>query len=133
AGQGRPVTGTLQAAQVPNIIIGMTGTSEVITSQIENALSVANRALIPNRATRGFEVIRVSPDGKSTERVAVTTGFRSQTSTQILSGLNEGDTLVILQTTPTTTTGGVFPGAGGGPPGGGAPAGGGGAPANTGR
>ena len=131
--QGRPITGTFNAAQVPNIIIGMTGTSEVITSQIENALSVANRALIPNRATRGFEVIRVLPDGKSTERVVVTTGFRSQNSTQVLSGVNEGDTLVILQTTPTTTGGAAgFPGAGGG---GGAPggAGGGAAPANTGR
>lgn len=131
--QGRPITGTFNAAQVPNIIIGMTGTSEVITSQIENALSVANRALIPNRTTRGFEVIRVLPDGKSTQRVAVTTGFRSQNSTQVLSGVNEGDTLVILQTTPTTTGGAAgFPGAGGG---GGAPggAGGGAAPANTGR
>jgi multidrug efflux pump subunit AcrA (membrane-fusion protein) len=114
---GRVFTGTQQANTPPNVIIGMTGTSEVIISRLENALSVPTRALIANRTTRQFEVIRITPDGQGTERVVVATGLRTQNSAQITSGLNEGDTIVIPNATPTSNTGGGFGIPGGGPAG----------------
>ena len=44
--------------------------------------------------------------GTSITTKVVTTGLQNDTQTEILTGLNEGDAVVISTTTATTTTGG---------------------------
>jgi HlyD family secretion protein len=110
AGAGRPIS---QTFALPRILIGQTGTSQIILSQITDALQVPNRVLVADRQTRGFTVWRLTADGKA-ESVPVTVGFRGATNTQIMSGLNEGDTVLIPPATSTSTQNNANQGFGGG-------------------
>jgi multidrug efflux pump subunit AcrA (membrane-fusion protein) len=114
AGGGGPGAGGAftRTAQIPNIIIGMSGTADIIASRIDNALQVPNRALIANRQTRGFGVWRQKADG-TVELVTVTTGTRGANSTQITGGIEAGDTILIPAATA-TGAGGQQGGFGGG-------------------
>jgi HlyD family secretion protein len=90
------------------ILLGMSGTSEIVVANVADALLVPNRALIADSTTKGYSVQRVTA-GDKVEMVPVTLGAISQDNAQVLEGLNAGDTLVV----PSTTSLQFGPGMGG--------------------
>src|SRR5205823_3255246 len=95
---------------------GMTASLSVQTSRTENALVVPNRAI--KRAGRGPATVTVKGAGDQPETKTVVTGATNGTLTQITSGLNDGD--LVLVSAPATTASatpqaGFGGGAGGGP------------------
>ncbi|MAT95915.1 MAG: hypothetical protein CL608_02010 [Anaerolineaceae bacterium] len=101
----------LDATDLP-VRVGMTANANLITAQRSDVLLVPNRAITPDRAAGKYYVTRA--DG---EVVEVMIGLRDEANTQITSGLNEGDELLIETAQPVQTFG---PGSGndGGPFGG---------------
>jgi len=95
---------------------GMTANLTIEVERRDNVL------LIPTRAvqTKGNQkIVTVQLKGQSVTKV-VTVGLSNDTYVEIMDGLQEGDVVVINQTTTrSTTTGGSIgiPGIGGGPPG----------------
>jgi HlyD family secretion protein len=104
---------------------GMTASINVTTNRVENALVVPSRAV--RRSGRTSVVTLKTADGS--EQRNVTTGVTNGTLTQIVSGLQDGDEVLVsapATTASSTTTGGQqnpqgFPGGGGGFQGGGGP------------
>jgi len=114
----------LEAGDLP-VRAGMTANADLITSQRENVLLVANRAITADREAGAYYVYRVA--GDTVEKVEVSVGLRDGSYTEIASGLRAGDELVIGYADPTSAAGpgqGGFFGGGGGPFGGGGTLGG---------
>jgi membrane fusion protein (multidrug efflux system) len=65
-------------------------TITLLLSQIDNAIAIPTEALIPEMEG---EIVFIYKSGKA-ERVKVTTGLRTASEIQIVSGLNFGDTLI---------------------------------------
>lgn len=76
--------------------LGMTTNVDIVTGREENALLVPNRAIRSDRDAGRYYASRKSLLGGA-EEVEVWIGMRDDEHTQILSGLNEGDTLVLAQ------------------------------------
>ena len=71
---------------------GMTGDVTFITTQLKDVLIVSNRAITN---TDGVQTVKVKlEDGTSEDRV-ITTGFSDGRNVEVLSGLSEGDTVLI--------------------------------------
>jgi HlyD family secretion protein len=90
---------------------GMTANLSLIVDQRTNVLTVPNRAI---KTVNKQKVVTVLFEGQQTQ-VPVQTGLSSDTTTEIVSGLKEGD-MVVLSTTTTKTSssgggmGGPMPG-----------------------
>jgi multidrug efflux pump subunit AcrA (membrane-fusion protein) len=84
----------------PKIFLNMSGTSEIITSKIDEAILVPSNALIINSTSKTYSVLKVV--GDSTQMMQVEIGARSGDKTQILKGVSAGDVLAIPQTTTST-------------------------------
>lgn len=85
---------------------GMSATATIIVDQRANVTIVPAKAVqTKNRAT----VVTVKNANGSTQDVAVTTGLSDNTSTQITSGLSEGQTVEVPGAPTTTTTTGARP------------------------
>jgi HlyD family secretion protein len=80
------------AAGLP-ALAGMTANAELVTAERKGVLLVPNRAITADRATGTFSVNRL--DGGQVSRVLVTLGLRDNQVTEIRSGLQEGDRVVI--------------------------------------
>lgn len=96
-----PVTIALDGSN-PSLHSGVSATITVVTNQVVGVLSV------PTSAVRGSSV-QVLVNGQP-QSVAVTTGASDSNRTQILSGLNAGDNVIIAtvsSTVPSTTTRGT--------------------------
>jgi HlyD family secretion protein len=96
---------------------GMTANASVVVSQASDVLAVPNSAI--TRLGGQSYVTVLSRDGKSQTRVTVETGTVGDTSTEITSGLNPGDRVVLPQLrlptqTPAGGGRGVLGGGGGG-------------------
>jgi HlyD family secretion protein len=79
---------------------GMTANLALEVERRDNVL------LVPARAVRTFDarkIVTVQVNGKSVQNT-VTTGLSNDTSIEIVSGLNEGDVVVINQTTTSTSS-----------------------------
>jgi len=72
---------------------GMTANAELITSERDGVLLVANRAITVDRQESKYYVHRV--DGETISKIEVTIGLRDASYTEIKSGLQEGDSVVI--------------------------------------
>lgn len=94
---------------------GMTANVNIIVAQRDNVLTVPNRAI---RTVGKQKMVTVLFEGQQIQ-TPVQVGLSGDTATEIVSGLKEGDTVVLTTTTTrTTTVGGLgMPGAGGPPPG----------------
>ena len=108
---------------------GMSAIATVTLNSLQNIIVVPNRFITVDAKTQKATVkVEIAPN--TYKDVPVTLGTRTDSDSEIVSGLNLGDTLVILPSAATTTGGrtgfGLFPGAGGGPGGGGFAGGGGG-------
>ncbi len=76
----------------------MTANAEVITHQLPQVLLVPNRAIQVDRAAGRYTVERVPPtsvDPAGSETVEITIGLRNATHTQVLSGLEAGDVVLV--------------------------------------
>jgi HlyD family secretion protein len=97
---------------------GMTANLSIIVDQRENVLTVPNRAVrtIPLGKQK---VVALLSNGQQVQ-TPVEAGLSNDTVTEIISGLKEGDVVVLNTTTAASTSGGGMggiPGAGGPPPG----------------
>ena len=93
---------------------GMTASLTVQTSRTENALVVPNRAI--KRAGRGPATVSLKGANGQPEAKTVVTGVTNGTLTQITSGINDGD--LVLVSAPSTSSASATPqgfGGGGGP------------------
>jgi len=79
----------------PNLRAGLSTTATVTVNQIKSVLRVRNRFVKLDRKTGKATVTVHTPDGKFKE-VTVVLGLRNETYSEIKSGLDEGDTVVIL-------------------------------------
>ena len=80
------------------ILVGMTAGANLITANRENVLLVPNAVVTANRedGTYTVNLVTTGPDGRpATNPVEVTVGLRDSRNTQITSGLNEGDEVVV--------------------------------------
>ena len=104
-----PVTLTLD--QPSGVKEGMTASAQVVYQQKDNVLLVPNRAIKTQGGKRTVQV--VLPDG-TTETRTVQTGMSGEQSTEVASGLEEGEKVLIPTTTTSTSQGvqGVPPGGG---------------------
>lgn len=104
-------------SKVPNVLINMSGTGQIITSKIADAVMIPTRALTANATTKEYTVLKAGADGQ-TESVPVIIGIRGSDKTQILSGVSAGEVLLIPTTTNTANTQNTqIQGPGGGPQG----------------
>ncbi|MEZ4515708.1 MAG: HlyD family efflux transporter periplasmic adaptor subunit [Chloroflexota bacterium] len=103
--------------------VGMTANASLMAETLENVLLLSNAAIQADRSNGTYSVVRVVTDENGEdafETTPVTIGLRDSRYTQITSGLEAGDQVVIGDSLPLIdieTEGG--PGNGGGPFGGG--------------
>jgi len=69
----------------------MTASVEIITAHKNNALLIPNRAIRRDKKGKYVEIL----DGTTLKRVDITTGLIGDTHTEVLSGLQEGDQVVV--------------------------------------
>ena len=112
--QGVPVYGVDVLIDIPNPQIrpGMSGTAAIIIASRQNVLTVPNLAV---RTTNGRRYVQLLKDGQPVD-TDVTFGISNETITEVVTGLQEGDTVVLPQ--PRAATSGAAGGGvriGGGP------------------
>ena len=73
--------------------IGMTGDAEIITGERKNVILAPARAVI--QAEGNGEIVRVLEDGNVLEKT-VETGMEGDTDIEIVSGLTENETVIVL-------------------------------------
>lgn len=83
----------------PRLLVGMTANLTIVTDQRENILIVPNSALLPKGTGRVVQV--VGADGQPQE-VDVTIGISDGIVSEVLSGLEEGQTIIATPTSRTT-------------------------------
>jgi len=95
-----PTTITLDT-EAPQIYANMSASANIIIASKEDVLVIPSSAL---QTQNGETTVQVLKNGQ-VQSVIVTTGISSDTDTEIISGLNEGDVVVTAVTTASTTTG----------------------------
>lgn len=94
---------------------GMSASAEVVVEQVQGAVSVSSEAITSGP---GGGSVTVLEDGVEVER-GVTTGLKGDETTQVLSGLEAGETVVLPEITAAAGGAGAPSGEGGAFPGGG--------------
>lgn len=88
--------------------LGMTANASLITRQVDKTLLVPNAAISVNRSAGTYSVNRVTREGDdrlTTTTIPVTIGLRDGRYTQITSGLQAGDELLVGNLPPRQTFG----------------------------
>jgi HlyD family secretion protein len=82
--------------------VGMTANADLVTSNDENVLLLPNQAINADRSNGTYSVTLVVSDGgdESIQEVEVRIGLRDARFTQILSGLQEGDQVLVGKNLP---------------------------------
>lgn len=91
-GQAFEVTVRFAQGELP-VRIGMSASVDIVTQRVEDALLLSNRAIEADRAAGRYYVNRKTALGS--ERVEVKIGLRDDDVTQILEGLEAGDTIIL--------------------------------------
>lgn len=86
---------------------GMSTSASIVTSERSNVLMVANRAIAQD--SQGKPVVKVRVGEKIEER-AIATGISDGINTEIVSGLQEGEVVVVEKQQPAQTGGSLFGG-----------------------
>ena len=89
------------------VLSGLTADANLITTEREDVLLVPNQAINVDRSNGTYSVVLVN--GEITDEVAVTIGLRDGQNTQITSGLNPGDLVLISNNLPVQRAGGEGP------------------------
>jgi multidrug efflux pump subunit AcrA (membrane-fusion protein) len=79
---------------------GMSASAEVVVEQVKNALTVPSEAI---SQAAGGKTVTVEEDGKEVTKT-VTTGLVGDETTEVLTGVKEGQTLVLPEATVATGT-----------------------------
>jgi RND family efflux transporter MFP subunit len=98
-----PVTVAVDKS-APNVRVGMTASVRIMIDQRENVLLVSNRAVTTSGRQRTVQVL---VQGQTTE-VPVTLGATNDTTSEVVSGLNEGDVVVLRAAGTSTQSGSRF-------------------------
>jgi HlyD family secretion protein len=98
---------TVQIEEPQGILAGMTASAEIVVAQKDGALLLPAQA-VHSRSGQSF--VSILKDGRPQE-VEVQTGIRTATEVEILSGLQEGQQVIVTQIRTQTQQG--FPGLGG--------------------
>jgi HlyD family secretion protein len=96
-----------------SILVGMTANAKLITANNENVLLVPNAAITADRQAGTYWVNLVTDEAEGspiTEEVEVTIGFKDDDYTQIISGLSEGDEVLVGELAAPTIQFGGFGG-----------------------
>ncbi|HSJ56312.1 MAG TPA: HlyD family efflux transporter periplasmic adaptor subunit [Anaerolineae bacterium] len=88
-----PVNGTGQALPVR---LGMTADVDIVVAHAEDALLIPNQAVEVDRTANRYYVTLPGVDGTS-QRVEVEIGMRDEADSQVVSGLAEGDRVILPQ------------------------------------
>jgi HlyD family secretion protein len=89
-----PVQVTIDATDA-QVRLGMSATATIVVDELENVLVLPNRFIRIDRATQDAFVTIESSPGRF-EEVQVELGLRNETSTQIVSGVEAGQRIVLL-------------------------------------
>lgn len=89
-----PVRVQLDATDEP-VRIGMSATATIIVDALEDALVLSNRFIRIDRATQNA-FVTVERESDRYEEIQVQLGLRNEVESEIVSGLNEGDRVVLL-------------------------------------
>ncbi len=89
-----PVRVVLDTSSAP-IKVGMTANAVFVTNEATNVVRIPNLFLKLNRSTNQATVNLANPDGTFTE-VAVKLGLQGSDYSEVVEGLSEGDTVVLL-------------------------------------
>ncbi len=103
---------TLDDTDLP-VRIGMTANANLETARREDVLLIANNAIQADRQRGTFSVNLVTDDNPETfafEETEITIGLRDSQFTEVTSGLNAGDQILIGDTAPRVTFDGPFGG-----------------------
>jgi HlyD family secretion protein len=73
---------------------GMTANASIVVEQINDVLIIPNWAIRLDRETGQSFVFKMNSDG-TVEEIVVETGLRNEQFSQVLSGLKEGDVVVV--------------------------------------
>lgn len=98
--------------QAEDLLPNMAATANIIIDSKDNVLLIPTSAL----KTSGNQTVVQVMKGKQTQNVSVETGLASDSQTEIISGLAEGDTIVISSLSSSSSQGNssIFGGFGGG-------------------
>lgn len=88
------VTINIDEAQTADLRPGMSASASITVDEIDDVLVVPNWAVRLNRETGEAFVLLKKPDG-TVQEVVVETGLRNEQFSEVLSGLNEGDVVVL--------------------------------------
>ena len=94
------------------IRVGMTANANLVTADFSDLLLVPSAAITADRTAETYTVNRITTDANgdaSTETVDVTIGLRDDTYTEITSGLNQGDEVIIGELVAPVEDGGFGP------------------------
>jgi len=86
------VTVSLSPNQSVPLKLGMTADANILIANRENVLIVSNRAI---RATGNSRFVTILRDDKTTQEIKVKTGMANDQETEIISGLTEGQVVII--------------------------------------
>ena len=102
APSGAARTAAAAAAATPNFTLkqGLSATVSIISQQKDNILYIPSRAITRQGAIQSVKVV----NGTAIETRTVTTGMTDGTSTEILTGLTEGEQITYSTTTTASTT-----------------------------
>ncbi len=100
------VTVSINPGNVP-VKIGMTANANIVVARKENVLLVPNRAV---RATSSKRFATIQKADGTTQEIEVKLGMANDLETEVLGGLNEGQTLVVSFTQQNPFGGGPFGG-----------------------
>jgi len=100
------VTVSINPGAVP-VKIGMTANANIVVARKENVLLVPNRAV---RATSAKRFVTIQKADGTTQEIEVKLGMANDLETEVVSGLNEGQTLVVSFTQQNPFGGGPFGG-----------------------
>jgi len=77
---------------VEELYDGMTGNVTFVTKEVSGVLYVSNKAITSDN---GVQTAKVKDDQGNITQIEVTTGFSDGTNTEVVSGLTEGQTVII--------------------------------------
>jgi multidrug efflux pump subunit AcrA (membrane-fusion protein) len=79
----------------PELKIGMTGDAQIITGVRDNVVHVPARAVLEH--TDGTSYVRVLNDDARVEERAVTTGMEGEGGDMEVTGVRQGETIIVLE------------------------------------
>jgi HlyD family secretion protein len=98
----------LDVPESSGLKVGMTATADITVAKKPDVLIVPSRAVTKN--SQGQTVVKVKTSDKSTSEKVVVVGLDDGAQAEIMSGLNEGDTVIVQVKLKTSSGSGLFGG-----------------------